>query len=487
MTGRAPVPAATARRRIATGAMLLLASILIGPPASARAGVLAFPDRIGPVDWPPFRLVRARPAVPLPEHVLGLRFEYEGFAYPERAGEAEDAAWTLLADGGVRRLGIDAGFGIGYGLTARTQVSWLGLDLAPAGNRTGIEDLAVGLDYAHPLLGGRLRGRLGGGAFLATGRSDALAAGDAIIQPFTAGGTAPFAGAGLTVALTGAGVPVPIHFHAEGRWTGRVDLEPGEAFVPFRERMPALSIQSPAADRLDWRFAIALTHGRTTLFAEYELPRLQGVREMAPKEAPRSLSPGFALRAFGLELSTQADLLLASDDPATAFDPRLVYPEWTLRVRVGPDLAVLQPDHDGDGVGDLEDLCPREVEDRDGFADRDGCPDLDNDGDGILDFSDECPNDPEDRDGFQDDDGCPDLDDDGDGIPDRDDLCPKTPEDLDGFEDDDGCPEPGTKATAPEPAAPSSAAPDVEPAAPPGNPEPGPGPDGTEADGGKTP
>ncbi|MFP6684560.1 MAG: thrombospondin, partial [Polyangiaceae bacterium] len=48
----------------------------------------------------------------------------------------------------------------------------------------------------------------------------------------------------------------------------------------------------------------------------------------------------------------------------------------------------------------------------------------DNDSDGILDVDDRCPNDPEDFDGFEDEDGCPDPDNDGDGIADVDDACP---------------------------------------------------------------
>jgi hypothetical protein len=81
-------------------------------------------------------------------------------------------------------------------------------------------------------------------------------------------------------------------------------------------------------------------------------------------------------------------------------------------------------DADGDGVPDAEDKCPNDPEDRDGYKDRDGCPDPDNDGDGILDAADKCPNDAEDLDQFQDEDGCPEPDNDADGIPDLNDPCP---------------------------------------------------------------
>src|SRR6201999_2736623 len=81
-------------------------------------------------------------------------------------------------------------------------------------------------------------------------------------------------------------------------------------------------------------------------------------------------------------------------------------------VQFNPDFR----DRDHDGVYDLDDKCPDQPEDRDGFQDDDGCPDPDNDNDGILDAADRCPNEVEDKDGFQDDDGCPDNDNDGDRI-----------------------------------------------------------------------
>lgn len=98
-------------------------------------------------------------------------------------------------------------------------------------------------------------------------------------------------------------------------------------------------------------------------------------------------------------------------------------------------------DSDGDGIPDGNDLCPNEREDKDGFDDEDGCPDLDNDQDGIPDDKDKCPSQAEDRDGFEDQDGCPEFDNDQDGVPDSQDKCPSEKEDLDGFDDGDGCPE----------------------------------------------
>jgi OOP family OmpA-OmpF porin len=110
--------------------------------------------------------------------------------------------------------------------------------------------------------------------------------------------------------------------------------------------------------------------------------------------------------------------------------------------QAAPKVKAVVGDRDGDGIKDDVDKCPNDPEDKDGFQDDDGCPDLDNDGDGIPDAKDHCPNDAEDKDGFEDDDGCPDLDNDHDGIPDLKDRCPNDAEDKDGFEDDDGCPDP---------------------------------------------
>jgi outer membrane protein OmpA-like peptidoglycan-associated protein len=147
-----------------------------------------------------------------------------------------------------------------------------------------------------------------------------------------------------------------------------------------------------------------------------------------------------------------------------------------VRVLAGITWAPDRRDRDHDGIPDIEDRCPDQPEDKDGYKDDDGCPDPDNDGDGIPDARDKCPNDAEDFDGFQDDDGCPELDNDGDGIPDIKDACPNDkedgkppkpadgcpankvdsdedgipdaqdkcpldPEDKDGFEDADGCPD----------------------------------------------
>jgi len=66
-------------------------------------------------------------------------------------------------------------------------------------------------------------------------------------------------------------------------------------------------------------------------------------------------------------------------------------------------------DRDNDGVPDSLDACAEEPEDKDGYQDEDGCPDLDNDSDGIADAADKCPLQAETINGVKDDDGCPDT------------------------------------------------------------------------------
>lgn len=80
------------------------------------------------------------------------------------------------------------------------------------------------------------------------------------------------------------------------------------------------------------------------------------------------------------------------------------------RVEPPPPAPAPEPDRDGDGIVDKDDQCPDDREDKDGFEDQDGCPDIDNDKDGILDVDDLCPNEPENKNGNEDDDGCPDKD-----------------------------------------------------------------------------
>ena len=173
------------------------------------------------------------------------------------------------------------------------------------------------------------------------------------------------------------------------------------------------------------------------------LARSKGAYYCAPRELARGeANAEFAEREFG-----KGEYFAAKDHLETA----QASAEQALRLstdeRICPKAKPAPPrrpepkpdplaDQDGDGIPNGRDRCPNEPEDKDGFEDEDGCPDLDNDKDGLLDTKDKCPNEPEDFDAFEDEDGCPDLDNDKDGIPDARDKCPNEP----GIEAEGGCP-----------------------------------------------
>jgi outer membrane protein OmpA-like peptidoglycan-associated protein len=99
-----------------------------------------------------------------------------------------------------------------------------------------------------------------------------------------------------------------------------------------------------------------------------------------------------------------------------------------MQVRATPVTVGLK-DTDGDGVPDLDDLCP----DVPGPPSNLGCPlAVDTDKDGVADDIDHCPAVPGPRENF----GCPWPDRDGDGVPDKDDRCPDEP----GPPENQGCP-----------------------------------------------
>ena len=183
------------------------------------------------------------------------------------------------------------------------------------------------------------------------------------------------------------------------------------------------------------------------------------------------LADGVMLTAEG-ELATELDNFLGEKSTPASFLAGLRWGmgDWLGHLGVGPGLSrglgtpdfrvlgmigtntvhdepppmsspVKPTDKDGDGIEDLADACVSEPEDKDGFEDVDGCPDVDNDADGVTDALDKCPMAAEDKDGFEDDDGCSETDNDADGILDAVDTCPTVPENLNDFEDGDGCPE----------------------------------------------
>ncbi len=115
-----------------------------------------------------------------------------------------------------------------------------------------------------------------------------------------------------------------------------------------------------------------------------------------------------------------------------------------FRVVAGIGWAPREHDKDHDGVPDNVDQCEDIPEDRDGFEDSDGCPDIDNDQDGIIDREDACPNVAGPKSSDPKKNGCPQADADGDGIPDDVDACPKEKGEPNDDPKLNGCPKPTT-------------------------------------------
>jgi outer membrane protein OmpA-like peptidoglycan-associated protein len=128
--------------------------------------------------------------------------------------------------------------------------------------------------------------------------------------------------------------------------------------------------------------------------------RLDGRQGFMPARAGGSTAIYEGMVGIGLRFGAVAP------PPPVEHPPVVVTPPV---VETPPVVVPLPPaDRDGDGIPDTADKCPDQPEDKDGFQDQDGCPDLDNDNDGIPDAKDKCPNEPETKNGYQDDDGCPD-------------------------------------------------------------------------------
>ena len=88
---------------------------------------------------------------------------------------------------------------------------------------------------------------------------------------------------------------------------------------------------------------------------------------------------------------------------------------------------VRDPDRDGDGVPNEDDVCPLEPTGATPDAARRGCPAHDTDGDGVLDAVDVCPTAPAGARPDPNRPGCPQSDSDGDGVADSADECPTVP------------------------------------------------------------
>jgi outer membrane protein OmpA-like peptidoglycan-associated protein len=97
----------------------------------------------------------------------------------------------------------------------------------------------------------------------------------------------------------------------------------------------------------------------------------------------------FARRVAWSAASLAAALSMSCASPPPA--PPLAVPTAAASTTGAPDPTV---DTDCDGIADVDDACPAQAEDKDGFEDDDGCPDPDDDRDGVPDDCDACPREP---------------------------------------------------------------------------------------------
>ncbi len=409
------------------------------------------PDRFDVGQLPPARLGRLWPARPILPRLLNLDLHYRYATHAEAAGWSADP-WVAALDGAASRaLALDLSYGLLPDLGVRSRLTWRRLapgagDFGTGGSAGGSADLEAAVTYS-PQFGRRLAIRCEVGMSFPTGSDLVYSPSPGrSLTPFTSGAREHFLAAAGRIRLSGARAVVAVDLHGAGVYRSRAPAPAGHGFVPYPEQVPLLGMATGGRgyDRLDLQFGLSLARGPAALYTICELPLLQDAADrLAAAEAPRTITQGVRV-ALGswLATSVEAEFGFATDVSGTSFNPLAAYPEWHLRWGFSSCLALFDGDRDGDGIGDLADRCPRSAEDRDGFADADGCPDPDNDGDGILDRVDICPREAEDRDGFTDEDGCPDPDNDQDEIPDDLDDCPNAAEDPDGFEDEDGCPDP---------------------------------------------
>jgi large repetitive protein len=239
----------------------------------------------------------------------------------------------------------------------------------------------------------------------------------------------------------------------------------GERSVSFAPTI-AISRQLGAVTigaNLGWRIREQTAVGNLVVDDELFARVGVGVRVTDALELDGSLSSATAAAAAFAARRSQAEViagpsyhfasgLVVFAAAGAGLDVGYATPDWRAlagirfgKQREEPREIAVDRDPDHDGLVGSADRCPSEPEDRDGFEDDDGCPDLDNDHDKVADTSDRCPSEPELVNGFEDADGCPDtvpaVDLDGDGVAGDDDRCANEAEDLDGFQDGDGCPD----------------------------------------------
>jgi outer membrane protein OmpA-like peptidoglycan-associated protein len=164
--------------------------------------------------------------------------------------------------------------------------------------------------------------------------------------------------------------------------------------------------------------------------AEVCAPRELATAEASLRFARLALDQGDAKRAdthLGTAAPAAHDAVARSRDCGKQAVVIKDKPEPQTPVAFAPNVTAR--DSDGDGVPDVDDLCP----DVPGPAEHRGCPVFtDRDGDGVSDDIDRCPELPGPKENF----GCPWPDRDADRVADKDDRCPDEP----GPPENHGCP-----------------------------------------------
>ncbi len=204
------------------------------------------------------------------------------------------------------------------------------------------------------------------------------------------------------------------------------DFAGGARNVVFWPRIVLDHRFAPGGLRVGANAGAALREGTTFLnvdaASEFTYAAALGYRfggVEGPVEIGADVNGGVGLAAADAEEIPLEGLLYVKIDPdeewqITAGPGFGLVPGYGIpvfRAFAGVRYAPTSHDRDHDGVGDDEDKCPEEREDRDGDRDGDGCPeeDADDDHDGVPNADDECPTVKETINGVADDDGCPDT------------------------------------------------------------------------------
>lgn len=227
---------------------------------------------------------------------------------------------------------------------------------------------------------------LQGGVTLPLGRTEPVAAGDAVVPSRVAG--RPFASDGYPRAE----LALLADFHLLGAGAA--------AYLGYRhhfwEQDSVSASATGAHDELTFGAALKVPlPALPTLAAVAELRGVTGMKRAADTALELGLGARLRFGAWMFAVGTGFGLTRGVGSP-------------DVRVMSGLSFVPPRADSDRDGVDDSDDQCVFLAEDLDGFQDDDGCPDPDNDNDLVPDLDDKCPNQPAEEGRDDDEDGCTD-------------------------------------------------------------------------------